>query len=117
MDKNYGSEDNSDFIFITVAEMVKCTDVEVMAFRKKNPSKKRESRASEEAEVVLEVEAIPIVPILMVAVAEVPNAPSEVLRNVEVIGELAEVHDAAGDHDAMDPPIGKRSPSWAAEAS
>ena len=79
MGEKYGSKTNSDFIFIAVVEMVRCTDAEFTAFQKKKSSKKREPRASKEAEATPKVEAISVVPISKVAAAGVPDAPFEVL--------------------------------------
>ena len=89
----------------------------VHSFPKEKVFQKEGARASKVAEAIPEVEVIPVVLISEVAASGVPNAPFEVLRNAEVIGEPTMVHDAAGAHDAMDPPIGERSPLWATKAS
>ena len=99
-------ETNSDLIFAVVAKMVKCSDAKFVTFWKKKFSKKRESEAPKEAEVISKVKNIPTILISEVAVAEAPNIPPEVPRGVDIVGESVEVHDTLEVSETIETPAG-----------
>ena len=113
---------NSDFILAAVAEMVRCSDVEFTAFRKKKSSKKkvaREAKAISEVRAAPEGEAVLVMPISEVVGTgvEVFVILPEVPRDVDAAREPPNAPDAAKVADEVEAPGGEGSPIWAARES
>ena len=97
--------------------MVRCSDAKFAAFWNKKSFKKREYEAPKEAKAIFEVEAIPTIPILKMAVAEALDVPPEVSGGTKIVGEPVEMHDTLEVPEMAEAPAGGGFPLWAAKAS